>query len=609
MSIDSGRRSSKRTWDASNDPIIDYARKLARTDEDAFIQNFLYIQTKDPGLHKLRLNQAQREVSKVISLLEKQRRPIRLYILKSRQVGMSTYCAAKVFTRTYRNNNIRSMIIGHRQDRTEKLLQMCHLYYQQLPAKLQIPLLKSSTKQLAYANTNSSLSIVTGGSPHAARSSTNFIVHASEIAFYEDLLGMMGNLEQTVPYIPESLIFMETTAFGAGTPAHTFWDACGTYNKEGIIKPGDNAYLQVFLPWFDDPENQLPPFSSMQVKSAYMEAMFSEYSDLLERMKHYKLTVEQIGWYFQLLKFKAYGDELFMCQEYPCDAEEAWISSGTPIFPIQTLAQYRMKSREGYLYEPGKDFNKLSELQEDQDLDRDDDKYLEVWEPPHSNGRYLIGADGASGFTDGDYSSAFVVDRKTFRMCAELHGRFEPDEFAHVLASLGRTYNNAIVAPETNGVGLAVLAVLQNFYWRIYQWRMIDSYALKITNRLGWDTNISSRPIMVTEAKRIFKEQAKYPETMGMFLPSKALCDELRTFKVSGLSGKPQADSGCHDDRVMAWCITLICILQEEYGMVGGDGHGGPSGQRPGNLTPGSPQTSKGPDMKDVMDDVLSLDW
>lgn len=584
MTSNSGRR--KRTWSYEDEPMIDQVRLLARKDEDRFIENLLYIKTKDAKLELLRFKYGQRQISKIVRSLEKDLKPVRLYILKSRQVGLSTYCAAKVFTKTYKNNNVDSLIIAHNKVRAAKILTMCRLFYENLPDELRIPLEKSSTHQMRFAGINSGIDVITGGSADASRGSTPLIVQATEISFYQDLFGQMGSLEQAVPYIPGSAIFLETTANGAGTDAHQLWQAAGE---------GENAYLQCFLAWHEDSIEQLPPFSSQLVQASYLEQIFAEYPELKGRMEHYNLSARQIGYYYETLKYKCYGDELFMCQEYPCDAEEAWISGGTPLFNAQILGQYRMKTRPGELYVPRKNFEQIHDLQVDNHLDRSSDKYIEIWEPPVAKCSYLIGADCSAGFTNSDFGSAFVINRKTMNMVAEVHGRFEPDEFAKILGSMARCYNQAIVAPETDGVGLAVMACLQQFYYNIYHWRMIDAYGLKITNRLGWSTNSQSRPIMISEGKRLFKDRSKWPDSMGQFLPSKALIDEFRTFVVTGMANRPAASSGCHDDRVMAWLITIICTLQEEYGTIGDETRHGSSG---------STEKNKTPRMEDVFDDL-----
>lgn len=599
MATTSGRR--KRTWNYDEEPLLHQARLMAVRDDDQFIQNFLHIKTKEASLEKLHLNATQRIVSAKIRELEKERKPIRLYILKSRQVGLSTYCAAKIFTRTYRKNNVDSLIIAHRKDRTAKLLQMCHLFQQQMPDQIRLPMERATVDQMRFAAINSGVNIITGGSADASRGSTSLLVHASEISYYQDLYGQMGALEQTVPYIPESMVLMETTANGAGTDAHRFWQGAGE---------GENPYIQMFLKWFKDPLCQLMPFKNDRAQAAFVEEMTAEWPESVDKMDMYKLSVRQIGWLYETLKYKCYGDELLLAQEYPCDADEAWISSGTPVFPVQMLAAYRAKTRPGQIFIPQKNFKSLHELKrdiDDKNFERSSDNYIEVWTPPVPGARYLIGGDPSAGYADGDYASAFVGDRKTMNTVAEIHGRFEPDEFAHVLASMSQTYNDAIVAPETTGVGLATLAALQQFCFRIYMWRMIDSYGLKITNRLGWSTNSQSRPIMIAESKRLFKERARYPESMGAFIPSRALIDELRTFTVDNLAGRPAASNGCHDDRCMAWFITMICILQEEYGMLSDDAR---------TNTPGGPQeTSKSDNrkmediMSDVMDDINGNSW
>lgn len=184
MSVSSGRR--KRSWDSEFDPVIDNARLLAKKQEDRFIENFLYIKTKEAQLDLLKYRQGQREVSNVITALTLQMRPIRLVILKSRQVGMSTFCAAKVFTRIYGSNNMDGMIIAHDKKRAQKLLLMAHLFYKMLPDQMKVPLEKSSSSEIRFGNTNSGIDVITGGSAHASRGGTPLVVQASEYPYYED---------------------------------------------------------------------------------------------------------------------------------------------------------------------------------------------------------------------------------------------------------------------------------------------------------------------------------------------------------------------------------------------------------------------------------------
>jgi hypothetical protein len=73
---------------------------------------------------------------------------------------------------------------------------------------------------------------------------------------------------------------------------------------------------------------------------------------------------------------------------------------------------------------------------------------------------------------------------------------------------------------------------------------------------------------MITNAKKLFMERARDVDSMHQFIRSRPLLDELFTFCVSDMNGKPEALSGHHDDRVMAWAIALTCAMQETYGIV-----------------------------------------
>lgn len=439
---------------------------------------------------------------------------------------------------------------------------------------------------------------MTAANFQAGRGDTIQTVLASELSYYDDAFAVMSGIEQLVAYIAGTQVLIETTAKGAGTVAHQFWrGAC----------EGDNPYKAIFLAWQDDPQNRIPDFNTELEKKVFVEEMFGEYPEMKDRMEHYKLSLEQIGFYYRILKYKCYGDELFMMQEYPCDAEEAWLATGTPIFPIRIVGDYRLRTQSGCLYNPAsndiiKQFKHIDQLEKDQELNREGDSYLEIWRYPIPGRRYLIGADPSAGYLDSDYSSAFIADMQTMEMCGEFHGRIEPHEFAYVLAGMGYTYNNAIIAPEINDVGLAVQALLQQIYWNIYQWKMIDSYSLKPSTRLGWSTSSQTRPMIIANAKRLFRERSRYPETMGQFIQSKALLDELRTFVLDS-KGKPGAASGCHDDRVMAWMITLGCCLLENYGMLVDD-----SSDIPVNVLSQqeAPLIQQARSMEDITDELMS---
>lgn len=541
--------------------VLDQFRAAGRKNPRGFIEKKLYIRTKEALIKPLVFNEGQAKVWAIREKLLAQSMPFYPIILKARQRGMSTFSNGLVFEEAYCNDNIAALVVAHLKERAETLFDMHHLFLKQLPPELQMPLEKAGKGILKWAHNNSRISIATAGTESAGRGDTFQRVLLSEVGYYPDLLRLLGALEQAIPELPDSMLIMESTGNGTGTDMHTLWKAAETGKWDGdrwIRK--DVRYIPVFLPWYEDSDTIIPVKDERTI-DALLEQAFASYPQLKDRMAHYKLEPRRLIWYWQTLADKCHGDELLMQQEYPCDPEEAFISGGQPIFSVTLTQEYRNLAREGELFDPTiSNWDRgYPGLIPDKTLKRNADTYLEVWKQPQAGNYYLISADGAEGIEGRDFSSAFVFDMVRMNVVAELHGRMEPGQFAKLLKELAMLYNGAIVAPETHGAGVAVLSALKDIYWNIYQWRKFDDFGMKITDKLGWDTNQQSRTIMITEARRMFRTRQGDKD----FIPSKALIDEIRTFCVGNLALKPVASAGCHDDRVMAWCIGIMTCLQE----------------------------------------------
>ena len=101
-----------------------------------FIEENLVIRTKDARIVPLRLNPAQ---ERLYAALEQQRaagRPMRVIILKARQLGFSTLAEALIFQRTATRENVNSLVVAHREDSTANLFKMSKLFFERLPEEL-----------------------------------------------------------------------------------------------------------------------------------------------------------------------------------------------------------------------------------------------------------------------------------------------------------------------------------------------------------------------------------------------------------------------------------------------------------------------------------------
>jgi hypothetical protein len=86
-------------------------------------------------------------------------------------------------------------------------------------------------------------------------------------------------------------------------------------------------------------------------------------------------------------------------------------------------------------------------------------------------------------------------------------------------------------------------------YPRLYYAKKINRRVDKRTDLLGWDTSGETRMPMLDEFSQALRE-----ETVSM--PDPDTLSECLTF-VLDEAGKPQAEEGCHDDRVIAAAIAL----------------------------------------------------
>lgn len=118
------------------------------------------------------------------------------------------------------------------------------------------------------------------------------------------------------------------------------------------------------------------------------------------------------------------------------------------------------------------------------------------------------------------------------------------------LASIAKTTGvRPIVAFERNNGGGFEMERLgrlnRNGDYRIYTMKQLDGYGnLVDSGKLGWDTNIATRPKMLQDLKLAIDGRL-------IHLYHRQTVNELFSFIVSK-TGKPQAEEGAHDDLVMA---------------------------------------------------------
>ena len=460
------------------------------TIRDFLISSLLRVRSKTRGLVLLHPNRAQREFSQACTH--------RNIVLKARQMGITTYIAARFFVQTITRPGTMTVQVAHDQESAEEIFKIVHRFWENLPEAMKRGALlrsRANVRQMVFPRLDCEYRVATAADVNAGRGLTIHNLHCSEVArWLRDPEGALASLRAAVP--ADGDIVLESTPNGAGGIFYEEWQHAN-----------ETGYTRHFFPWWYDDEYR-DEAAAREVKT-----LTPEEEDLVRRAG---LSNEQIAWR-RRNRAELRG---LAAQEYAEDPVSCFRASGECVFELEAIDRAR-------------------ESQPDASVTRDNGR-LTIWFEPKAGRQYIIGVDPAGGGTEGDYACAEVVDRQTAMQCAELHGHYSPRELATRLIELGKMYNDALLVVERNNHGYGVLAHLQaGGYARVFR----DG------NQDGWLTSAVTRPAMVENLAAILSLKPQ-------LFHSTRLLSEFRTF-IRRRDGASGGASGSHDDCVMAMAIAL----------------------------------------------------
>lgn len=156
----------------------------------------------------------------------------------------------------------------------------------------------------------------------------------------------------------------------------------------------DNDYEKVFIGW-----NEEPTYS---IQCSELPNKTAEEIDL---QKTYKLTDSQLLWRRWCIKNNCGGDINKFKQEYPINPDEAFISTGTPVFNneiiIKRINELRKiqevnKPIKGYFHvEYNDNFTRDRILLDKIRFIEDINGLITIYEKPYSQNFYVLGGDTA----------------------------------------------------------------------------------------------------------------------------------------------------------------------------------------------------------------------
>lgn len=472
---------------------------------------------------------------------------VRMIILKARREGMSTYVEGRMFHKIHTNPNNNGFIIAHDIDGTNTIFGMSKLFYEALPRKYRPMKRYSSKKELVFENPNEStrfqkpglrskIEVFTASKVNAATAGGYSAAHFSEVAKYPNADLLIASTSPTVPDIPGSFIVYESTAFGMGGFFHEEWIRATSKSKRR-----ETNFVPVFFSWLE--------FKSYQraFTDGCDEREFAENLDHeeIELQKKFGANLLQLHWRHHKILDLGNDIDLFH-QEYPTTQEEAFIASGQCYFNRRKIQKIIDNTTDPIFR------GDISGVK----IAYNEEGALKVWEAPRQGESYVLGVDIGGGGRDGDPSVIEVIKipkgQPILEQVAEYRDWCDPVILASKIIALGLYYNEGLVCPEINNHGHTTLNELKQHYWNIYRWQYFDRFGKQITDKLGWETNSGTRPLLCDYTAACVNAEL-------LIIHSSELAKEMMSFiKRSGLGG--EADSGCHDDCVMAFMIAVFCL-------------------------------------------------
>lgn len=181
----------------------------------------------------------------------------------------------------------------------------------------------------------------------------------------------------------------------------------------------------------------------------------------------------------------------------------------------------------------------------------DDEKgFLKIYREPEDGHSYILGADTAGDGSDS--AVAQVVDAVTMEQVAVLRDSdIDEDLFARQIYSLGRWYNDALIAVEANFSTYPILELERLRYPYQYVREVFDDATHKVQIKYGFQTNAKTRPVLISNLQQIVREHTDcINDLMTM--------EEMLTFVRNPDTYKPEAEEGAHDDTIMALGIAYL---------------------------------------------------
>lgn len=523
---------------------IEATSRISLLNAGSYIEKLLKIRDKENRVIPFVMNQAQRKLYQAIKTQHEAGRPVRVIILKARQMGFSTLTEAMLFWNSATRRNVDSLVIAHKEEATANLFRMTKLFYNNLPPPIQPRRKASNAQELVFdtpereggGGLNSRVKCTTAGGQGVGRSDTLTNVHMSEFAFWPgDKRETFTGIMQAVPDKPGTMVVIESTAKGYNEFKDLWDDAVEAWDR------GErDGFQPMFFAWWEMEEYRRP-----------VPDGFTPTKEELALVDTYGLDLEQLAWRRWCIKTNCAGDREKFRQEYPASPDEAFVASGTCVFDQEALVLRREQVKDipwergsfRFDYDDRKPKGeKISNIR----WEPDPKGIIRVHALPKEGYPYVLGGDTAG--TGSDKFTGQVLDNTNGEQVAVLQHQFDETLYARQMYCLGWWYGWALIGVEVNYSTYPEKELERLGYPNLFVRRKEDTFTGGFANAFGFETTSTTRPLIIDGLKDVAREHL---ETIGDF----ETMGEMLAF-VYNERYRPEAEVGKHDDLVIALAIA-----------------------------------------------------
>ena len=547
---------------------------------------------KDRKLISPTQNHLQRLIRRVLGRMEEMGLPLRVIGLKPRQKGSTTYFGAEDY-HWMRRHAASVCVIGGQYSQTNSLWSILQTY--------------NDNDSFNWGNsgkihdsfgewTNGSrLTSETAGDKLAGISSTFQVLHATEVARWSsygvaNAPTVLANILKCVPLIPNSVVFLESSAEGASGSFHERWieatDAEDFLSGAKEIMPGD--YVRVFSPWFEfgdsamrltEPQKEVirstldsdPDFDGEKMLlSRYGRIDESGVQRLGESVTEHDAW-EQLAWRRYAIAKECGKDRLIFDRDYPHSWQDAFMKSGNMRFSRSGLSILRDRMHERVPL-----YGTLQEAQGRPVFHQTDPLEAKVilFERPMPMRRYILSVDPMTGAMqasgkDPDFHGVFVMQggfqdgtgkwNPPAAVARVVPCRWDIDVLEETIWRLARHYGDSsgckIVVEMNQDRGLTEL--LKQRGADLYMREVFNQTEFKTTKAYGYLTMEKSRERAIeclAAAIRDWDEPGG-----GVRIWDETALRECENF-IRKANGRSEAAEGHKDDSVFSLALGLLLI-------------------------------------------------